>query len=357
MKYWITEIIINNACSFSENKLRYMHNKNFRAIFVKKISETIPNHIKLVDYLTDTLDISKVSAYRRINCQLPFTYDEIVEISLKLNISLDDMLYTDSIQYSCSTNKIIFTYPRKTESNIQDFFLNTLKGYYEDLLYENKSEKRIAILSINNVWPIYGIALDQLFKYFYYKCFLYMSINSSRICMDNITIPSEILIERDKVYEQLKLINNTIFIIDKRTYFNTIKDIQYYYRRKLINEKDLFHIKEDMKRIIKYTELQVTNGTYHGITHYFFLSDLNIYSNSIYVDCDNKCKSIYYGNTIKPLKTYDPNICLAHKKALEALKKNSVLISASNETVRMDFFQKQYEYLNNLIEDRDLKPL
>ncbi|MDR2948146.1 MAG: hypothetical protein LBV71_02960 [Prevotella sp.] len=324
---------------------------NSRGIFVEKILKAIPDHIKSVDFLVDLLGISKVSAYRRLNCQLPFTYDEVVEISSELDISIEDIVHADS------SDKVIFIYPKKDEFSIQNFFLNILEHFYENLLAENKSGTRKAIFAMNNLWLVYTVGSDNLFKFFYYKYLIQSSKNPLKICLEDIIIPTEIIEKKNKVLTQLKDINNTIFILDKLIYFNTIKDIQYYYRRKLINNRELHLIASDLNEIIKHTELLALNGMHLGVTHSLFLSYLNVYSNSMYIECDEKCKTFFYQYSMQPLLTVDKNLCSIHKRSLESLMKNSVLITASNEATQMDFFQHQKEYIRNLAEDKELYSL
>jgi hypothetical protein len=51
----------------------------------------IPKSIKPRDYLMKKLSISKESAYRRMRNKVPFTFEEVVTISLDLGFSLDEI--------------------------------------------------------------------------------------------------------------------------------------------------------------------------------------------------------------------------------------------------------------------------
>jgi len=324
--------------------------KESRERFVKKVLDAIPSHLKPVEYLMEILNISSVSVYRRINCKVPFTYDEMVILSSKLGFS------SEEIFNSASNDRAVFMIQDRTGASFQEYFLNVLKGYYENLEKETKAENRKAILSMNNVWLIHTLGTDNLLKFIYYKWFLQMSPVSFKCYMEDVHIPASILEQRDKITHQLQVLTNTTFIIDRLVYFNTMQDIQYYYRRKLINKKELLLIAEDLRVLMDYAEKQIVKGTYSGVTHYFYLSYLNLYSNSIYVECDDSVQSFFYEYNIRPLRTTNKKVCDAHKNWLESLKKDSVLISASNEILQMDFFNKQNKYLNDLIKDKDLIP-
>ncbi|HEX8678117.1 MAG TPA: hypothetical protein VF700_12910, partial [Segetibacter sp.] len=57
--------------------------------FFKKVKEKLPPHISLPDVISDYLNISNDSAYRRIRGEKPLTLDEIEILVRKTNISLD----------------------------------------------------------------------------------------------------------------------------------------------------------------------------------------------------------------------------------------------------------------------------
>lgn len=326
------------------------NNKISREKLIKKIRETIPSNLKPVEYLMEVLGISKVSVYRRINCEVPFTYDEMVKLSQKLGFSMEEIIYSNS------TDKAVFMFQDKKCSSYQELFLCILKGYNEDILKESKSSYRKAIMAFNHLWLIHIMGMDNAFKFFYYRWLFQLSSNSLGYLMEDVTIPSEAFELRDKIVNGIQLLNNTTLIVDKLFFFNTIKDIQYYYRRKFINREELLLIKDDLDIILKQIEIRTTTGTYAGITHYFYLSYLSIFTNSIYVEYDDKFISYFYEYSIRPLRTRDTKVCYSHKKWMESLKKHSVLISGSNEALQMEFFKKQNKYLENLINDIELVP-
>jgi len=325
-----------------------MDNYKPREVFVKKILATIPSYIKPVDYLMEILKISRVSVYRRLNCLLPFTYDEIAILSSTLNISMDEILHLDA------HDKVIFSFRIDRDLSPHDIFLKVLKDYYHNILAENKAKDRRAIIAINSVLLIHVLGSKDMFRFFYYK-WLHLSFSTSMIYyLEDVVIPDEILEYKDKIIRELKSLSNTTFILDRHTFLNTIKEIQYYYRRKLINKKELYLLKEELEHIIEYAQQHILKGTHMGVTHYFFLSHLNIYSNSLYVEYADKFQSFFFEFGIHHIRTMNQGVCDVHKKWLESLKKISVLISTSNESAQMDFFSKQKKYLNNLINDKIL---
>lgn len=323
---------------------------NSKEKLVKKILDAIPSHLNPVEYLMEILNISRVSVYRRMNYKAPFTYDEVVKLSLKFGFSLDEIIYSNT------SDRAIFVFQGSKNIDFPIFFLNVLKEYHDSIEKQNNAAHRKATVAMNHVWLIYALGHDNIFKFFYYKYMLESSPSYYNYQYKNIVIPDLIIEERKKICNQLKNLSNTTFIIDKLVYFNTIKDIQYYYKRKLISKEELLVIKDDLEQIIDYAEKQIINGTYIGITHYFFLSYLNIYTNSMYIEYDDKFESYFYEHSIRPFRSSNPHVCEMHKKWLESLKKDSALISISNGALQAEFLGKQRGYLQSLVEDKEIIP-
>lgn len=322
-----------------------------REIYVNKILKSIPENIKPVDYLMELLDISRESVYRRIRCQISFSFDEMVKLSTELGFSLDEIVSLEA------DNKAVFTHQEYFKYDLQNHLLSVLKECYDNLKDEVNAKDRNAILAMNNIWFLFTIGTDNLFRFFYYKWIHLICTSPLKDSLSNIVITPEIVELKQKIGEQLESLNHSVFIMDRYTYFRTMKDVQYYYRRKLITKEELLLIKKDLADIINYTEKQVINGTNElGCTHYFYISTTNIYSNSIYIEYDNNIQSFFYIFSMNPAMTDNPTICLLHKQWLKSLRKYSVLISFSNEELQCEFFGKQREYLEDLENDVTLTP-
>lgn len=325
--------------------------ENSREIYVKKILEAIPRNIKPVDYLMDVLEISRESVYRRLRCQVSFSFDEMAKLSSELNLSLDEIVSANI------RDRAIFMHRENLELDPMNYLLSFLDIYHINMEEEIKVGKRRAIISINNLWLPFTVANENLFKFYYYKWMCHIYSTSPNYSFADVTFPEPIVELKKKIGPMQELLNNSVFIIDKLVYFNVMKDIQYYYRRKLVTKQELLLLKEDMTQIIDYTRKQLTMSVNKwGAAQYIYLSNINIYSNSVYLEYDDKQKSIFYIYNMCPITTHDPNICQSHKQWLEALRKYSVMMSISNEELQVAFFNRQEKYLENLANDVSLVP-
>lgn len=326
--------------------------KRSRELYVKKVIKSIPSHIKPVDYLMEALSISRVSVYRRLKCLLPFSYDEMVILSAKLGFSVDDIMHTN-----INDERNIFSLQQYDEKDLQEIFLSALTDIYDNCKGQEKDNNKTAIISINHLWLIYVSGYNHLLKFYYYKWHHQISFNSYSLIYPEIQLSPEIINMSDKIKEKMQLLTNTIFIIDKRVFFNTIEEIQYYYRRNIISDEELKEIKNDLEGLVEYTKSHVLFGkNIKGKARSFYLSSLNIYSNSVYVESDGYSQSFFNEYSLSPFRTTNIETCMYHKKWLESLKKYSILMTASNEALQIEFFQKLKKYLNDLIEDIDLVP-
>lgn len=322
-----------------------------RKDIIDKIVSNIPNNMKPTEFIMRTLNISKGSAYRRLNAMLPFSYDEIVLLANKMNFSVDEVI--------CSTSKkkFIFEYDGYFINNIINFILKTLSTFYDKMLMEQKMKKRRILSTANNLWFIHTLHFDNLFKFFYYKFLQQYDISHLKDKMENIDIPQSIIDIKIKLAELLLVLDNTYrtSIIDRHIFLNTIHEIQYYYRRNLINDDELKAIANDMRDLLTIIEKVITENKYNGDSNLYFLAERNIYTNSVSIETDAQVYALTFHNEIYPIVCYDQELSRAHQHYLELHKKQSSLISSSNEQLQIAFIDKQYEYIRNLAENKDLR--
>lgn len=323
--------------------------KKSRELFVNNLINIIPAHIKPVDFLIDTLNISRVSAYRRLNSQLPFTYDEIVILSDRLDFSLDKIL--SKVHHE----KDVFSLAKITKENFQSCFLKLLNDYYIDLKEQNQAVKRRGIHTINHVWLMYVIGYENLMKFYYYKWLHQLYFDAYPPEFADIHLSTEIISLSQNIQKEVQRYQDATFIIDKRLFFDIIENIQYYYRRNVFDEEVLLLMVNELKELIDYAASHVLKGkNAMGKSRKFYLSTISLHFNITYTEYDDKQKCFFYVNTINPLRSNDKIICHFIARWLESVKKYSVLMTGSNEALQMEFFHKQHRYLEDLIKDNDL---
>lgn len=325
--------------------------EQIRNDIIHKIVNNIPDNMKPAEYIMRILNISKGSAYRRLHGTLPFSYDEIVILAREMDFSVDEVIHSES------RRKYIFEFEDFSNDDTSTVILKALTEYYRMMLSEQKIDKRDIFITINNMWFIYTLHFDNLFRFFYYKYLQQNDISHQKDKMKDIDIPQSIIDIKDKLCHLLSGMYNTYktSILDRHIFLNTMSEIQYYYRRNLINDNELAGIVKDMESLLNIIEKEIIENRYNGIKNQYFLAERNIYTNSASVENDTQLYALIFQNNIHPIMCYDQKLCRLHRHYLESHKKQSRLMSSSNEQLQIAFFEKQYEYIRNLAQNKDLE--
>jgi len=318
--------------------------KSLNELFAKKILSKLPKNIRLIDYLKGALGIGKESAYRRIRSEIPFTFEEISKISIDLGISIDEVIGWNKRE------RVFFDFDSKEQYKADESFYSMLNDYnkYLDLIMEKKDTE--ILITVNKLISLFAIASksDMLFKYYFYR-WVNIGNNLHDMKFSDITIPEKILLIKDEIRQKVNHIDNVTIIIDRHTVENTIREIQYYYNRKLINNDDIEKLKTEFMLFINFVEsLLIKGDNKTGQKYYIYLSLLAVATNSIYCRWDDNYNSqfwIYENNSIAIMSE---DMCVLHKKWIDSLKKSSALISQSNEILQSAFLTKQKEIIENI---------
>ncbi|MFI5133844.1 MAG: helix-turn-helix domain-containing protein, partial [Chitinophagales bacterium] len=101
--------------------------------FFNHLKSVLPSHISMVDELTELLNLSYDSVYRRIRGEKPLALNELRQICEHYHVSLDQVLQlqNDTVVFHASTiNHPVFSFP------------DYLKGYLQQLKYLNSFKER-----------------------------------------------------------------------------------------------------------------------------------------------------------------------------------------------------------------------
>lgn len=317
--------------------------KNINKALLSKILESIPEHISTVTYLMDFLDISQGSVYRRLKGEIPFSFDEIYKLSENLGFSVDEIF--DSKR----KDRIFFDTKNDTPFDPSNAFIATVENLYNDIEFLSANRDSISIHAQNRIPLILALFYDDLFRFFYYKWTHQLDNAPLNYRFSDVVLPSGLMTLRNKILSYSGRIANHTYILNKEVYLNIIKEIQYYYKRKLISEEELKLLRSDLMRIIRDTE----QFSYRGIDRFedpifIYLSSFNIESNSVYTNSGGHTISYFYPYSVNPMIIRNTEVCSVHKRWLESLKKYSILITQSNEELLSEFFSHQFEYVDNM---------
>jgi hypothetical protein len=165
----------------------------------------------------------------------------------------------------------------------------------------------------------------------------------------NFVFPDEIISIQKKLKDMSKKINNVTIILDPNIFVNFIREIQYYYMRKLISEEEFLRLKGEMIGMVNMAEEIARTGEFApGAKFNIYLSSISIEANSFYVKYDNKQLSHFLVYSIEPFSINNAQVCEVQKRLMESLKKYSTLITQSNEILQIKYFNQQREFIENI---------
>jgi len=322
---------------------------NLRSTIATKILGFIPSHVKPIEYLMEALDISRESVYRRIRGDISFNIEEITKLSIALGFSIDELIVTDM------PSRFILDMNLANSQDPSGFFITIFQHYCHDL-FDNTSfaKETESIMILNHVPAQFNVYFNHLFKFSYYRWMHQNQETSLKYFYSDVTLPEQLLALQQKVIENSKKIRTNTLILDSNVFLNLIREVQYYYKRKLIKENEFALLIDDLQGLIGMVESIAQTGFLTSEARFnLYLSSLNVESCSQYIRCDNQVKSQFYINSMEPVTISNPNLCAVHKKWLDSMRKYSTLITQSNEILQVRYFNRQRNYIEELLENPD----
>lgn len=319
-------------------------NNQLNKTLLCKIGENVPKEKSLVRFLSETLNLSNMSAYRRLNGDTDFTFQDVYKIALALDLSIDEIFGLAREGHG------IFQLERRPDSTPEEVFTKLLEGYYTLSVKQHNSANTGSIIAMNRLLSVFTIQFEHLFKFFYYKWIHQMYYTPPNFCFAQVTIPENIKELINNITKNLSTSGSVTIIFDPNVYTDIISEIMYYKNRKLISDEDLALIKNDLSSFIDSSERCAIRGVNdYGSPSNYYLSTLNIESSSTYTWYEDKTESYFYWSSVNPIGIQEKDVCAVHKKWLESLKKYSILITGSNEVMQSNFFDKQRKNLDAMI--------
>ena len=296
----------------------------------------------------DILGIGRESTYRRIRCNIPFTFEEIVKLSSSLDFSIDEV-----VERNLKGGIMLSDLPKKVQYSCEQYFYVIHTNYYKMLQQIINARKVEISISLNRLFSFFVVNFDVLFKFYYFAWIHRLSDNSFNSRFSDIQLPEQVVSIQQKTKEIVSSVKNITFIFDRYILQKLINDLQYYYIRKLISDEELQEIKDNIICFIDYIEDHIQAGEVNDETptNHFYLSPLDIDMNSVYGTINGEIISQFwtYAETSQAIGKY--NIIASHNNWIHSLKRSSILISQSNEIAQATFLNQQRKNIDMITND------
>jgi hypothetical protein len=321
---------------------------NIQTRLFEQISKILPVSISLVDELTEVLNISADSVYRRLKGETALSIHEMELLCNMYRISFDSLC-------KYAGNSVTFDFsPMISQENYKNYLLYIL----HDLEIVKKRGGRI-IYAGEDIPLFHNFVFPKLakFKLFYWMKSIMNIELLQGVKYNSELVDNEILRIGTELYD-LYVHIPSIEIWTEVTPVSLFKQIEFFW------ESGIFQTKEDALAICdvvkeEFALLEKESEAGHkfdskqnpvtGENNYlFYWSEIEIGNNCILTDIEGE-KTVYLAfNTFNKLTTRNKFFCEEIDKWLKNLIKKSNLISGISEKQRYRFFKKLNESLDSI---------
>jgi len=325
--------------------------KAIQQVFFDSIRNRLPNHISLVHEISESLDISYDSTYRRLRGDKELSIEELKILSLKYGISIDSI-------FGRNTNDIHFQ-PFKFH-NDENGFEEWLHFCIREIYSINECQQKEVILIARDL-PIYfyfNFPALAAFKIYFWKKLLLHHPEYHHRQFDISDIPEKVISTGKQLLSAYNSIASTE-IWCQETFTRLIQQIEFCrisgffaYR------KDIDALLENYEALIRHMQQQTELGfkfNYGEVYDEDSEENFKVFINEILL-IDNTAFSIKNGlktilmthNSLDVLRTTDPIFCNQVERALRGIMKTGNHISGTSGMESHRFFTPLFEKLEAL---------
>lgn len=324
------------------------NDKNYQ----KKWNEILLQHssvnISLPKEISELLDISLDSAYRRLRNDTDYTLEEAAKIANHFNLPLE--ILNDQLHSVVSFR-----------TNQMNNDINSYKIYLENMLMNTKrlshSDNAEIYFGAEDIPVFYHFKLEKLmrFKITYWLKSLMLVPEFQNKNYNQLEIPEEIMRLANEIYEYYTRISS-YEIWTTETVMSTIKQIRFYWDAGFFSQlDDVIQICDELESMMHSIQKQAEtgykfnqNGSMTQNRFSLYISDVMIGTNSILAKSTDYAASFISYSTFNFMQTNNLQFNAQNQLWMNNLISRSTLISTVAEKQRNQFFKGVYKQINDL---------
>ncbi|GHT55596.1 hypothetical protein FACS189451_09740 [Bacteroidia bacterium] len=318
-------------------------NKEFYSQFIQTLKATIPERGALSKMLCDTLSIEKMSVYRRLKGDIPFTFAEIIVIAQRLHISLDNIINIISPYRSIPFQLHFQDYfsLNETDYKMSDNYVTAIKAA------SNNPYSEFGFAS--NILPLHLMVLfPPIFRLFVMKWMYRFGSASAILPYSQINIPEKLLATHREYIKEVQNIKYTFCIFDKFALQKLIHDIRYFKTIRLLTEEDEDLLKDCLRKMLNIIEQLLVNGTYDtGNKIDIYVSELSFGTSYSYLSSEDINISMIDAYIVGAVTSMDAKSTDIMKKWMQSVKRTSTVISGFEKN-KIEFMDRQMRLLEEI---------
>ncbi|MFH0866300.1 MAG: helix-turn-helix domain-containing protein [Bacteroidota bacterium] len=315
-------------------------------LFIECIKQSLPSSHSLVDELSDLLELSTDSAYRRIRGETAFTLDEIIKICNIYRISFDSFCSQES-------GSVNFNYSLLSDN--QSDMVEYLQRILTDMKAIDHAKEKEIIYAAEDIPIFHLFKFPELasFKIFYWMKSV-MNVPGLEGKKYNASLlPEEIFNIGSQILELYKR-NPSTEIWNDRTISSIIKQIDYYHEAGMFSKKeDSIHLCEVLSAALDDIQMQAEKTTKADVAGFegnfiLYSTDIELGNNCILVNVQGIKRLYLRHHTFNNMITTNSAFCNETEQWLKGIMKKSTLISGVSEKQRNRYFMKAQEQVSQL---------
>lgn len=316
--------------------------------FLSRLKSILPGSTSLAAELSDHLDISMDSAYRRIRGETPLTLHEANVLSDAFRIPLSSLK-------EGSPGTVNFGYTPTApsfESMLQ--YLIRLRNNLRLIL--DKNEKHIFYCS-QDIPIFHNISHGKIgeFKLFYWMRSVLNVESLMSVKFSGSHIPEEmsaICREINELYREIP----SSELWSRSTINSTLRQLQYYWESGLFNSaEEALEVIEDLRKLVRSVERQASMGikktgaeTEQTDTYRLYISEIELTTNCALVEMED-IHAVFLGHfTFNMLQSTQESYCMETYQWFRNMMSKATLISTVGEKYRFQFFQDAHQKIDAL---------
>lgn len=327
-----------------------MYHNQLNAKLVTVIKQHIPKNDHLVPVLSKMLSLGKEAIYRRIRGDVPFTFEEVVKISLKFGISLDKIVGTSNV---LNKNRWALLDIDTLFSSADDYLGQYCRRLelYRDMFLEMQNSGKAVLRFASHMMPnSIMMSYEKLSLFRHYKWnYLTQGVDPSFV-FSKMKLPAEVKQLEAQLVSECHKVPRALIVLDRNIFSSLINDIKYFFQRNLIDEKELQELRCELLDVISFMEKLMASGFHEGGSETtFYLLDIGLDSSYIHLEYEENEFCAHTAYFIDIMDFNNPKVCQKQKDWIELLKRYSIQITQSGEVERFKFFNEQRILINNLL--------
>jgi hypothetical protein len=311
--------------------------------FLEILAEKFPKKSKLAQELMELLCIEREAVDRRLRREVVFTAHEIIKIAYAWNISVDEMMNTNSGNISFQMQQIHALNPSEEG-------LKILQKRVNDLDYFKTAPNSEYMVVFNNISRSLSSGFASIYRFNVFKWMYQYRNESNYLPFSQVIIAEKLQNIVFQYYQSLKHVKNTSYIFENNMFEYLVRDILFFHSILLITDEEKELIKKELYALLDYL-LEVANTGCFPETG----NKVQIYVSMININTNYSC---YYSEQLKQLRihafnlydvqTYHPEMIELFRTWMQLMKRTSIQISEVDERSRIEFFTKQRKLLEQL---------